>query len=226
MISIITLACVFVLIAVRRVGNIRFQIWQIMLLGALVVLVTGEISPLNALKAINADVMLFLFAVFTIGQAMEESGYLAHLAGRFFGKASTLNSLVLLILFGMGLLSALLLNDTLAIIGTPVVLALASRTNIQPRVLLLSLAFAVTIGSVMSPIGNPQNLLIAIHGGITNPFITFFRILLIPTLINLFLAYLLLRLFYHKHFHTSPLSYHAEPITDRDLARLARVSLV
>jgi Na+/H+ antiporter NhaD/arsenite permease-like protein len=226
MISIITLACVFLLIAVRKVGNIRLQIWQIMLLGALVVLVTGQISPLNALRAINADVMIFLFCVFTIGQAMEDSGYLGHLAGRFFGKAPTLNSLVLLVLFGMGLLSTLLLNDTLAIIGTPVVLSLASKTDTQPKILLLALAFAVTIGSVMSPIGNPQNLLIAIHGNMTNPFVTFLKYLLVPTLVNLGIAYGLLRLFYQKHFHDRPLEYSEAPIKDPRLAVLARISLI
>ncbi len=226
MISIITLAAVFLLIAVRRVGNIKLQIWQIMLLGALVVLVSREISPLDALKAINADVMLFLFCVFTIGQAMEDSGYLGHLAYRFFGKAHTLNALVLLILFGMGLLSALLLNDTLAIIGTPVVLALASKADTQPKILLLSLAFAVTIGSVMSPIGNPQNLLIAIHGNVTNPFVTFFKYLMLPTLVNLGIAYGLLRLFYREHFHGRPLVHPIEPIKDARLALLARISLI
>jgi Na+/H+ antiporter NhaD/arsenite permease-like protein len=226
MISIITLAVVFILIAVRRVGNIKLQIWQIMLLGALVVLISREISPGKALQAINVDVMLFLFGVFTIGQAMEESGYLGHLAHRLFGKARTLNTLVLLILFGMGLLSALLLNDTLAIIGTPVVLSLASKTDTQPKILLLSLAFAVTIGSVMSPIGNPQNLLIAIHGNVANPFITFLKYLMVPTLVNLGIAYALLRLFYRKHFHGRPLEHSLEPIKDARLAGLARISLI
>jgi Na+/H+ antiporter NhaD/arsenite permease-like protein len=226
MISLITLAIVFILIAVRRVGNIRLRIWQIMLFGALIVLVTGQISPLNALKAINADVMLFLFGVFTIGQAMEDSGYLGHLAYWFFGKAYTLNSLVLLILFGMGLLSALLLNDTLAIIGTPVVLALASKADTQPKILLLSLAFAVTIGSVMSPIGNPQNLLIAIHGNVANPFVTFLKFLMVPTLLNLGIAYGLLRLFYREHFHGRFSVQLEEPIKDVRLAGLAKISLI
>ncbi len=114
--------------------------------------------------------MLFLFGVFVIGRALEESGYLGHIAGRLFGRAGSMDSLILLILFGMGILSAFLMNDTLAIIGTPVMLALAARTDAQPKLLLLSLAFAVTIGSVTSPIGNPQNLLIALHGGVPNPF--------------------------------------------------------
>ena len=223
MISIVILSVVFILIAVRQIGNVRLQIWQIMLLGALGVLLSGQISPERALKSINADVMLFLFGVFIIGQALEESGYLSHLSYRLFRRARSLNSLILYVLFGMGMLSALLMNDTLAIIGTPVVLSLARKTNTQPKILLLSLAFAVTIGSVMSPIGNPQNLLIAIHGNVTNPFVTFLRFLLVPTLLNLFLAYLLLRLFYRKHFHSRPLAHTQESINDPKLATLSRI---
>ena len=72
-------------------------------------------------------------------------------------------------LFSVGGLSAFLMNDTLAIIGTPLVLHYASRQKVSPKLLLLALAFAVTIGSAMSPIGNPQNLLIALDGGIVRP---------------------------------------------------------
>jgi Na+/H+ antiporter NhaD/arsenite permease-like protein len=65
--------------------------------------------------------MLFLFGVFTIGQAMEESGYLSNLSYKLFNRAKNLDTLVLFILFGIGILSAILMNDTLAIIGTGVV---------------------------------------------------------------------------------------------------------
>ncbi len=226
MVSVIILLVVFILIAVRQIGNVRFQIWQIMLLGALAVLFSGQISPVRALQSINADVILFLFGAFIVGQALEESGYLSHLSYTVFRRARSLDTLVLSILLVMGILSAFLMNDTLAIIGTPVVLALARKTNMQSKILLLALAFAVTIGSVMSPIGNPQNLLIAINGNMSNPFVTFLRFLLLPTVINLLLAYLLLRLFYRKHFHHQPLAYPREPVTDPGLARLSRVSLV
>jgi Na+/H+ antiporter NhaD/arsenite permease-like protein len=226
MISIAVLLLVFVLIAVRQVGRVKLKIWQIMLGGAVIVLLTGQIAPAQALRSINADVMLFLFSVFLIGQAMEESGYLAHLAYRLFGRARSLNGLVLAVLFGAGLLSALLLNDTLAIIGTPVVIALACRAKTQPKILLLALAFAVTIGSVMSPIGNPQNLLIALGGGIASPFVTFLRYLLPPTLLNLVLAYFLLRLFYRKEFYHCPFAPEVEPLKDPPLARVARLSLI
>ncbi len=227
MISIITLITVFILIAVRQVGRFKLRIWQIMLGGAFIVLVTREISLLNALKAINIDVMLFLFGVFLIGQAMEESGYLGYLAAKMFRKARSANALVLIILFGMGILSAVLLNDTLAIIGTPVVLSLALKTRIPPKVLLLSLAFAVTIGSVMSPIGNPQNLLVALNGNVPNPFVTFIKYLAVPTLINLFIAFLVLKLFFRKDFQNGVFKEKpGDGIKDPGLANAAQISLV
>ena len=208
MIPIIVLALVFILIIVRRVGKFRFQIWQIMAVGAIAVLATLQISPLNASKAINLDVMFFLFGMFIVGEALVNSGYLSYLSYRLFRHAKSLDSLVLFILFGIGIMAAFLMNDTLAIIGTPVVLLLASKARTSPKILLLALAFAVTIGSVTSPIGNPQNLLIAINGNVANPFITFFRYLLLPTLINLLLAYFLLRLFYRKQFDRQELTDH------------------
>ena len=226
MISIVILLIVFVLIAVRQVGNIRLQIWQIMLGGAIAALLSLQISPLDALHSINIDVMLFLFGVFTIGQAMEESGYLANLSYRLFNRARNLDTLVLFILFGIGIFSAILMNDTLAIIGTGVVLSQAKTSSTKPKILLLALAFAVTIGSVMSPIGNPQNLLIALNGDIANPFVTFLKYLAVPTLVNLFVAYLMLKLFYRKHFSGSSFTHTLEPVKDRKLFAVARISLI
>ncbi len=85
------------------------------------------------------------------------------------------------------------------------------------------IVLAVTIGSAMSPIGNPQNLLVAING--TNTFVTFFKFLLLPTVINLFLAYFVLKAFYRKEFHKKPLRHSMETIKDRNLAILSKFSL-
>jgi len=225
-ISVMALAAVFVLIAVRQMGKNSLAIWQIMLLGALVVLFTGQISPEDAVHAINLDVMIFLGAMFVIGESMQESGYLLFLFNRIFGRARNLDQLLLLILFAMGFLSALLMNDTLAIIGTPLMLYFARTLKIAPKLLLLTLAFAVTIGSAMSPIGNPQNLLIAVNADLSNPFLVFLQYLLLPTVANLLLAYLLLRLFYKGQFQNSSLQICREEISDPALARLSRISFL
>ena len=197
-----------------------------MLLGAIAVLVTGQISPLNALLSINVDVILFLFGMFIVGEALVESGYLSHLAYRLFKRAKSPDQLLLTVLFSMGIASAFLMNDTLAIIGTPVVILLAKQCKLPPKLMLLTLAFAVTIGSVMSPIGNPQNVLVAINGNVANPFVTFFRFLLLPTVVNIFVAFILLRLFYKKDLQRCVIEHSEEPMKDHKLALLSKLSLI
>lgn len=196
-----------------------------MTLGALGCLLTGEISAFDAVKSVNLDVIIFLFGMFVVGVGLEESGYLSHLSYKIFKRAKSQDELLILILFIIGFASAFLMNDTLAIIGTPVVLHLSKKHNTSGKLLLLTLAFAVTIGSVMSPIGNPQNLLIALEGNIHNPFILFFKLLLIPTVINLIVAYFVLKLFYKDKFHNNSLNHSQEPIMSKSLAKLSKISL-
>jgi Na+/H+ antiporter NhaD/arsenite permease-like protein len=208
------------------VGRFNLRIWQIMLGGAIAVLLTGQITPSDALRAINSDVMLFLFGMFVVGEALVQSGYLAAIGHRFFSGTKNPGQVVLVILFGMGMLAALLMNDTLAIIGTPLVLALAAQRRISRKLLLLTLAFAITTGSVMSPIGNPQNLLVAVNSGMPSPFVTFGLYLVIPTLISLGAAFLLLRVMYAGEFSEAGLITHGSPpACDTHLATLTKCSL-
>ncbi|HEX9627989.1 MAG TPA: SLC13 family permease [Acidiferrobacterales bacterium] len=223
--SVLALLAVFVLIAARRIGRLRVAIWQAMALGAVAVLALGEIDAGTALRAIDVDVMLFLSGMFIVGEALVASGYLYALAYRLFARIGSADALVLAVLLVGGLSSALLMNDTLAIVGTPLALRLAREHDLPPRLMLLALAFAVTTGSVMSPIGNPQNLLIAVHGGLPAPFLTFFAHLALPTLIGLGLAYGVLRWMFRREFHARRLTHAPVTVKDPALARLARFAL-
>lgn len=226
-VPVIVLFIVFILTATRKIGAIRPAIWQIMLGAALVVLAAGAISPEAALSAIDWDVMLFLFGMFIIGQALEESGYLAAVAHRFISRARTPDAVILGTLFFAGVLSAFLMNDTVAIVGTPVALIIARQRGINPAALLLTLAFAVTIGSAASPIGNPQNLIIAVSGGMENPFGSFFGSLIAPSAINLVIAYLFIRIVYRRTLTAPAPEAAEEPVAvDRGLAGAARASLI
>jgi len=185
-----------------------------MLGGAVAVILTGQISPIDALGAINRDVMVFLAGMFIVGEALVESGYLSSISCRFFSHARTPDQVIIFILLGMGFLSALLMNDTIAIIGTPLVLGLAAKFRISPKLVLLSLAIAITTGSVMSPIGNPQNLLVAVNSGMQTPFITFGVFLLVPTLISLGMAFLVLRFFFKAEFSGRSIAHGTAPGCD------------
>jgi Na+/H+ antiporter NhaD/arsenite permease-like protein len=130
-IAVIILSAVFLLIAVRQVGRFKLRIWQIMLGGALAVLVTGQITVSDALRAINLDVMVFLFGMFVVGEGLVASGYLEYIARQLVHRTATVDRLVIVIMFCVGLLSALLMNDTLAIIGTPLLLALSRNSLLR-----------------------------------------------------------------------------------------------
>lgn len=223
--SVLILLCVLLLTALRQVGSLRLQIWQVMTLGAFSVLLLGEISPQEALRAINIDVLLFLFGAFCVGEALNRSGYLACLGSKIVSRAKNTDQLVFLVIFSTGLLSAVLMNDTLAIMGTPMVLRFSRKYGISPKLMLFALAFGITTGSVMSPIGNPQNLLIAIDGNLDSPFVTFLRSLALPTLINLVLAYVVLRLFFSREFGKSALVHSKEVISDPELAGISQKAL-
>lgn len=197
-----------------------------MLGGAAAVLLTGQITLPGAISAINIDVMVFLFGMFVVGEALVQSGYLAAIGHRLFRHARTGNQVILAVLFGMGILSAILMNDTLAIIGTPLVLALAARNRMPSKLLLLTLAVAITTGSVMSPIGNPQNLLVAIDSSMSSPFVIFGLYLFIPTCISLLAAFLVLRFFYRDAFEAACTAISEPPaVTDHRLAVIAQIAL-
>ncbi len=225
MISLIVLAIVFILIAIRNMFHIKIEIWKIMLFGAIAVIVTQQISINKAVEAIDVDVILFLFGMFVVGKALEMSGYLSQIAYSLFKGIENGDKLLLYIIFIFAFFSALLVNDTVAIIGTPVILLLAKKYKINTKAALLSLAFAITIGSVTTPIGNPQNFLIAINSNINFPFFTFLKYLLLPTLINLFVLYILIKFFYKFDFQKTKIGSFYSFVKDKKLAFLSKISI-
>jgi Na+/H+ antiporter NhaD/arsenite permease-like protein len=214
---------VYIAIALRNLRWIKVPIWTIMLGGAVAMLFLGAIPLKDAYAAVNLDVIFFLLGMFSIVAAMELSGLLEYLTLRMLQFAKSPQKALALVLFGMGILSAFLVNDGLALMATPIMLGLARQMRIRPSVLLVTLALGVTIGSVMTPIGNPQNLLVALSSGIPNPLLDFLYYLLPPTLVGLCVSYFILRLYYRRDlaqsfmgsFRESP----SERIRDRKLAR-------
>ncbi|HKW42719.1 MAG TPA: SLC13 family permease [Thermoplasmata archaeon] len=83
-------------------------------------------------------------------------------------------------------LSALVLNDTIALLVTPVVVRSAKALRINPVPYLVAVAVAANVGSVATEVGNPQNAFIAIRSGI--PFLTFTAFLLPVTAVCLAVA--------------------------------------
>ncbi|CDZ78380.1 Inner membrane protein YbiR [Legionella massiliensis] len=223
--AVYILLIVLIAVALRRMARVVIPIWAIMASGAITTILFQQITPLDALCAIEPDVMFYLFGVFLISQAAEESGYLEHLTDQIFYYADTGKQALLVIIFILGLGAALLMNDTIAIIGTPIILQLCKSHKNLIKPLLFALAFSITIGSTLSPIGNPQNLLIAIKGEMISPFVVFIKYLSIPTLLNLAVTYLFIYLIYKDSLNTSIEKPTPAPINDSHTVRLVKISL-
>ncbi|WP_061997954.1 SLC13 family permease [Sulfolobus acidocaldarius] len=175
---------------------IKVPLWASMFFGGILMIVTGVITLQEAYSSVNLDVILFLMTLFMFSSALEVSGFLKFLAYKLVSRYKDPKKVLFYILFYAGILSNLVTNDGISSSWTPVVLEASKAMKVDELPFLYALAFGVTIGSVMMPTGNPQNLLILLESN--TPFLIFVAILLIPTMINFILSYFVLLLIFRK----------------------------
>lgn len=225
-IPILVFVIVYGLIAVRNIRGIRLPMWSIMLAGALAVLLLQIIPPNEAYLSINFDVIFFLIGMFILVSGLEASGLLRYITIKILERAKTPNQVLWFILLVLGVLSAFLMNDTIALVATPIVLGIAKQMKVKSTPLLITLAFGITIGSVMTPIGNPQNLLISLSSGMEYPFWIFLQYLAAPTLACIGATYFVIKRIYKKELARatgSQLTATKELITDFKLAKMSSI---
>lgn len=158
----------------------------------------GVITPQQALNSIDFSVIIFLFSMFVFAVALERAGILDHIAGWLLTLGKDPANIPFYLFIGFGLVSAFLVNDAFILLCVPMLIALAKKAKVSPVPLLLTIAYAVTVGSVMTPLGNPQNALVALSSGITNPFTVFAEYLVLPTIANLLVCGLIVRYWFGK----------------------------
>ena len=96
-------------------------------------------------------------------QGIRDSGLVQHAAAALVARAHSLRSLGLLLVGATALLSMVLTNDVSLFLVVPLTLAIGGVSNLPVRRMVVLEALAVNAGSTLSPIGNPQNLLLWQH---------------------------------------------------------------
>ncbi|WP_444904886.1 SLC13 family permease [Microbulbifer sp. CnH-101-E] len=193
--SLIVSAIIFLMIAARQWLPSTIRIWHIMTLGAIALLLMRQITFREAFWAIDWDLILYLFSVFSIASALYDTGISAQISHRILSikhPSLVLTSYILV----MAICAALLTNDAAAVIGVPIAIVLARNMKWGLIPLLITLCATVTIGSMVSPVGNPQNILIANAGNFDNMFVVFAQWTLVPAIITMFLSMLWLKRFF------------------------------
>ncbi len=135
------------------------------LLGAVLMVATGALSRAQAAAAIDLSTLAVLFGLMLLLTILLQSGFPTWLAFKALGRCRSPQSLLALVVFTAGVGSALMLNDTVCLLGTPLLLEMTAQAGLPAAPYLLALATSANIGSVMTLTGNPQNILIGHASG-------------------------------------------------------------
>jgi Na+/H+ antiporter NhaD/arsenite permease-like protein len=137
------------------------------LLGAVLMVATGALSRAQALDAIDFSTLALLFGLMVLLTILMESGFPTWLALKSLSRCRSPQALLSLVVFSSGFGGALMLNDTVCLLGTPLILQITTQARLPAVPFLLALATSANIGSVMTLTGNPQNMIIGQASGWT-----------------------------------------------------------
>ncbi|MCB9547050.1 MAG: hypothetical protein H6706_14525 [Myxococcales bacterium] len=164
--GLVVFAATYLLISARRLDFLGLDRPAAALVGAVACVAFGVLAPGEALAAVDGGTLLLLLGVMGMGAFLAVDGFFADLEGALARRARTPGRLLALVVWGAGLLSALITNDAVCVLGAPVVVALIRRHDLPPLPYLLALATGANTGSAATLVGNPQNMLCARLGGL------------------------------------------------------------
>lgn len=136
------------------------------LVGATLMVACGVVTTSQAAGAIDLGTLALLFGMMVVAANLRLAGFFGWTVARVLGATRSPRLLLVLTTWLSGVLSALVVNDTVCVLMTPLVLELAERGGLPPVPFLLALAMGANAGSVATVVGNPQNMMIASTGGI------------------------------------------------------------
>ncbi|KAK0597372.1 hypothetical protein LWI29_024637 [Acer saccharum] len=137
------------------------------LLGAMLMVIFQVISPDQAYAAIDLPILGLLFGTMVVSVYLEKADMFKYLSKLLSWKSRGPKDLLCRICLISAISSALFTNDTTCVVLTEFVLKIARQHNLPPHPFLLALASSANIGSSATPIGNPQNLVIAVQSKIS-----------------------------------------------------------
>ncbi|WP_121970963.1 anion transporter [Leptolyngbya sp. BC1307] len=148
------------------VPGLRMNRATIALVSAAVLVSLGTLSLDEAWQAIDADTIVFLLSMMVVNAYLSYAGFFKLALLYLLRLTCSPLGLLGLLTVGTGILSAFFLNDTLALVSTPLTLQLTRSLKLNPVPYLLAIAGATNIGSLATLSGNPQNILVGSFSGI------------------------------------------------------------
>ncbi|MBV9736330.1 MAG: arsenic transporter [Acidisphaera sp.] len=186
-------------------------IWAV--LGALLLVLLGLLSPADALRAAarGTDVYLFLTGMMLLSEVARREGLFDFLAALAVRGARGSASRLFLLVYGVGTaVTALMSNDATAVVLTPAVLAAARAAGADPLPLLFACTFIANAASFLLPISNPANLVL--YASQVPPLPDWLGHFILPSMASIGVTYAVLRWRERRRLR-API--HASPAADR-----------
>jgi Na+/H+ antiporter NhaD/arsenite permease-like protein len=186
----------YLLVASRRLRLARLDRAAAALVGAVLAVVLGAVSPEQAGRAVDRTTIILLFAVMGMGTFLSLDGFFDRVGSLVIAGVKTRSRLVGATVWGAGLLSAVVTNDAVCVLCAPLVVGWIDKHKLPRLPFLLALATGANTGSVATLVGNPQNMLCGSLGRLSfGPFVLH---LLPVAIVGLALNHALLLAFFER----------------------------
>lgn len=154
-----TLIILLITVALFIWGRIRADIVALAALASL--LIFGILTPTEALAGFSSPIVIMMIGLFVVGGAIMQTG-LAKLTGNKLMALSHGNEAVafVLVMLVTSFIGAFVSNTGTVALMMPIVMSMASASGIRSSRLLMPLAFAGSLGGMLTLIGTPPNLVI------------------------------------------------------------------
>ena len=157
------------------------------LLGAIAVIATDSLSVEEAARSVHLPTLLLLFSFMVVSAQLRLAGFYDRVALKLETLRATPPTLLAALIVVSGLLSAVFSNDIVCLAVAPVLVEVCQRRRLAPVPFLLALACAANIGSALTLIGNPQNMLIGQQ--LQMPFASYMAEAVLPVAVGLLLTW-------------------------------------
>lgn len=140
-------------------GKIRSDL--VALAALLVLMVTGILTPAEALSGFSSSVLVMMIGLFVVGGGIFQTGLAKMASSKLLQLACTNDTrLLITVMLATSLIGAFISNTGTVAVMMPIVVSMARAANIHPGQLLMPLAFSGSLGGMLTLIGTPPNLII------------------------------------------------------------------
>lgn len=182
----------------------------IALLGAIAFIELQGINISQATSYVDLSALAILFSFMIISAQFYFSGFYTHVIERMENWSLSPSHLLFVIIVISAALSAMLINDIVCLALTPLIIKVCFRKKLNPIPFLIGLACSSNIGSALTLVGNPQNLLI---GQVLNiSFVEYFKFSLIPCILALFTTWFVIKFQMNNNWYKNGQDIHPETI--------------